>query len=335
MAWWRKILVLICFFTGLQSAQAEVKVGAELFANYQVPLNDSTSDNGFDVDRLRLFLFHTFDEKWVFRSEVDFFAESDSPDTQSDMPIIRVAGVFGKNVLTSGDWLGIGAQAHPVLAFTYPTLGTRWISVAAGHGTFFVPFSAGVSYRQQWLEGLLSLQLFASSHESASITDQDDSEGEYATFLKLKPLEGLKFLTGFSVTTPGTPGANSFQTLSLLMTYKVPSLRLALEYYSKQEVLSSSAEASGAVEPEADTVCGLTTQWSPWNEVGLFARYFSCYDEEDANQGQLLVGPTTTIGEEKINVGVFYELKTFKATSTVSKQDSESAVYVKLGSRFR
>lgn len=337
-----KKTLLLALATALTAAPAmALDFNGEAFVTFKDSSSNTDVKNaGTDVERLRLFLSHKFDDKWSFKGRISLAA-----DTTGAKLTIPEAHFLGSSILMQDDTIKFGAQDYPANGFE-SAYAPRWITKTMMDNEGFVGGTitpSGFSYGMKF--GAVKVTLFTLSGEAGEVTDSDDNNkvNGFAVGYKINDM----FNVWLNQSTSNATGTISSKVPVATFNTKSTTLSNVGVGYNSEMVDASLSYSQSAytVEtgsaPKAKTVMGLTTMFKKiaGSKYNLYAHYWTGYDKyEDTSEdtaSKYLIGPNFELAD-KLNMGVFYGAtmyqSAYKDANPTLKDPTE--ISVKLAAKF-
>lgn len=344
----RTLLLVLATALTAAPALAAIEMNAEAFVTHKSTLagfsETGAKTAGTDLERFRIFVSNKFNDQWSFKGRFEF-------RSGTGLAYIPEAHFVGTGILMANDTMKFGIQDNPVFTME-SALGTRWISKSVIDAEGFVATAgtqSGGSYRMAF--NALGLTLFALSAEDGAAVDSDDNQKLNGAMVEYKFNDAVTAWIQSANTNQGVvansvagvvgavPTAKGTAITSVGVNYKSEMVDAGFNYHAAAYTVETGTA------PKSNTVMALTGVFKKvgGSSTNIYAHYWAGYDAYDATAGnfedtqsKMMIGPTWTLAEGKINLGAFYEMETlqgdFKTANPTVKEPS--AAYVKLAAKF-
>lgn len=340
----RTLLLVLASALTAAPALAAIDMNAEVFVTHKVVLQGTTETapktEGTDVERFRIFLANKFNDQWSFKGRFEFKAAAVGPATS-----IPEAYFMGTGLLMATDNLKMGIQDNPASTMEYAQ-GNRWITspLVDAEGFSVSAQQSGVSYGAKF--NALGVTLFTLSSESQNNLDTDDNQKFNGAMIDYKFNDAVTaWVQSGTVSqqeaTPVTTGValSTVKTTSVMtagVNYKSDMFDAGFNYHTAAYTVETGTA------PKNNMAMGIngTAKKIAGSNTNIYAHFWTGYDSfadtGENTQAKMMIGPTWTLAEGKINMGVFYESESyqgdFKTANPTAKEPSN--LYVKLAAKF-
>ena len=342
-----KKTLLLVLATALTAAPAlaAIEMNAEAFVTHKSVLQGLTETapktEGTDVDRFRIIVSNKFNDQWAFKGRFEFKADG------ANKVYIPEAHFVGTGVLMATDTLKMGIQDNPAYAMENST-GNRWITkpLSDDEGFAVASTQSGVSYGMKF--NALGVTLFSLSAEDGARVDTDDNAKLNGAMIDYKFNDAVTAwiqsatVSQHEIPTPVLPvgvalsTARSTAIMSAGVNYKSDMFDAGFGYHTATYTVETGTA------PKNNMVMGIngTAKKVAGSDTNIYAHFWTGYDSYndtlEETQSKMMIGPTWTLAEGKVNMGVFYQMETFqgdyKTANPTAKEPSN--LYVKLAAKF-
>gem|GEM_PF-5234733 len=328
----KKKLVLILAAVLTSSNALAIDWNAEAFVTYKDSTSNADVKNaGTDLERLRVFLAHKFDENWLFKGRFEFKAEATAP-SKVYLPEAHFAG---SNIIMEGDKVKFGIQELPAVTMEHAA-GNRWISKQLMDAEGFAGVSStqsGISYGMKLAS--VNFTFFTLSGEKGDEIDTNDNNKLNGAMIDYKFNDSVTVWIQQTTYNLLAGLVKSTAVTTLGLSYVSEVYDAGLNYHQA----AYSVETGTA--PKNDTVMGVngTLKKIGGTELNLYAQFSAGYDKyadtlEDT-ASKYLFGPTWALAE-KLNMGIFYEAEQYQVDYKTANPNVKepAALLVKMAAKF-
>lgn len=342
-----KRMLLLVLATALTAgpALAAVEITGEAFVNHKAILQNTElsaattpKTQGTDADRFRIFVNNKFNDQWSFRGAFEGKADGNE---QFSLPAVNF---IGTGIFMERDTIVYGIQTPS--QFTLDGMGNRWITrpFVDEEGFLIAGTQSGLSYKMGF--NALSISVNSFSAESANNVDSNDNTKMTGAVLEYKFNDSFNlWLSGQGIN--GVETAGTSVGVALTGTKSTTVTMAGLNYRSDM-FDAGFTYASAAYTVETGTApknnMGMSLTGTVKNIAGSgtnlyvdFRGGFDKYADTGENtETKVLVGPTWKFADNKINLGVFYQMETFQADYKTANPTAKDPSYahVKMSARF-
>ncbi len=320
-----KLISILCVALGVSAAHAETKVSGEYFGNLTYELDNGktgTDDNtvgyGFNTERARVAVEHSFNDSWSATLMVD------ASGATNDAMFNR-AFITAKNWLSDGHTMMFGKQENAYKRM-WEAQNARWIheDLTSGHvsdlnthfGTAtsahlgdFSGLNYNVALNDMW-------QVEVSLNNGQTQDQTTDSFG-YGLTVMGKFSDQLSLLVGYDMAQDYNTNANDddadsaasgLTALRVNLGYTSDMVDAGFEYamwdYNEHDGVATAVDGVSAMAVNAT--------WKYAEAKGVFLKYAmfdSDYSDNIGTESEMTVGHTWML-DKGINTGVFYVAST-------------------------